>query len=102
MDIQASVSVGHETLRTGEAFDKPHPTPEVLLTLTASSCHQRDDRVHLGTQTAWCRHPPGGCRGGTAADTVEEPRVCRTPAGRIRTSSAMWPVGPAAGPTLTS
>src|SRR3954449_8271106 len=56
MDIQASVSVGHENLRAGEAFDKPHPTPEVLLTSTASSCHQRDDRVHLGPSPLmpWC------------------------------------------------
>src|SRR3954454_17195582 len=69
MDIQASVSVGHENLRTGEAFDKPHPTPEVLLTSTASSCHQRDDRVHLAASapepalflgTARLARRPGG------------------------------------------
>src|SRR3954447_11253354 len=62
MDIQASVSVGHENLRTGEAFDKPHPTPEVLLTSTASSCHQRDDRVHLGSPTLKSPVGPGMSR----------------------------------------
>src|SRR3954468_3604001 len=68
MDIQASVSVGHENLRTGEAFDKPHPTPEVLLTSTASSCHQRDDRVHLGGGR---RTTSGPAVGEVVVDVVE-------------------------------
>src|SRR3954462_12287340 len=69
MDIQASVSVGHENLRTGEAFDKPHPTPEVLLTSTASSCPQRDDRVPLGPT-----HRRGECQRAYCAADRRGPR----------------------------